>query len=421
MNAFGSQLILGKAGCPEANIHSLEEKNIAKTLVLTKPKQEKAILIGVAIKGKDLLWSLDDSLDELGQLAATAGARVISVHKQHLDAATPYYVGTGKLELLKSLKQDLNYNLILADDELTPTQQRNLERALDIKILDRTALILDIFARHAQSREGRLQVELAQYEYLLPRLAGQWSHLERLGGGIGTRGPGETQIETDRRLIRGRIQKLKDQLEEVRQHRSHYRSNRKAVGMPVVSLVGYTNAGKSTLLNALTGAGVLSEDKLFSTLDPITRRLRLPSGANVLLTDTVGFIQKLPTTLVAAFRATLEELHDAAVILQVMDISHRNAVEQACIVNKILQDLGVSSKPRLLAFNKVDRLSEQSPNPYTEAAILSSLKLDCIHKSIWISAVQRRGLDELTTAVEKLLVQSSVQEENKRVRLAEAQ
>ncbi len=373
----------------------------------------------MAIKGKSQLWSLDDSLGELGQLATTAGARVVGVQKQQLEAPTSYYVGTGKLEQLKSLKQDLGYDLVLVDDELTPTQQRNLERALDIKILDRTALILDIFARHAQTREGRLQVELAQHEYLLPRLAGQWSHLERLGGGIGTRGPGETQIETDRRLIRGHIKHLKDQIEEVRKHRNQYRTNRKAVGMPIVSLVGYTNAGKSTLLNALTGAGVLTEDRLFSTLDPVTRRIRLPSGGNALITDTVGFIQKLPTTLVAAFRATLEELQDAAVIIQIMDVSHRNTVEQARIVNQILQDLGVAAKPRLLAFNKIDKLPDQAPDRQIEAAITASLNLESIHKMVWISAAHRRGLDELLRAVESLLVQSSIQDERDRAKVAE--
>ena len=243
------------------------------------------------------LWPLEESLDELGDLAVSAGAHVIGRMKQRLAKPANTYVGKGKLQELREVVQYRDIGTVICDDELTPTQQRNLENALGgdsgsgagtTKVIDRTALILDVFAQRARTREGRLQVELAQNEYLLPRLAGQWSHLERLGGGIGTRGPGETQIETDRRLVRDRIQRLKRSLDDVRRHRRGYRARRREIGLPVASLVGYTNAGKSTLLNNLTGAGVLAEDRLFSTLDPVTRKVRLPSGRTVLVSDTVG-------------------------------------------------------------------------------------------------------------------------------------
>ena len=243
---------------------------------------------------------------------------------------------------------------MILDDELTPTQQRNIENALKVKVIDRAALIIDIFARHARTKEGRLQVELAQHEYLLPRLAGQWSHLERLGGGIGTRGPGETQIETDRRLVRRRIQRLKAALEEVRTHRALYRRRRKEQGLSIVAIVGYTNAGKSTLFNAMTRADSLVEDQLFATLDPLTRKGRLPSGREFLLTDTVGFIHKLPHTLVAAFRATLEELAEADLLLHVVDVTHPNCAEQAQVVERTLREMGLAAKPSLVALNKID-------------------------------------------------------------------
>jgi GTP-binding protein HflX len=253
----------------------------------------------------------------------------------------------------------MDAHTVVCDDELTPTQQRNLENALDgLKVIDRTGLILDVFGRRAQTREGRLQVELAQHEYLLPRLAGQWSHLERLGGGIGTRGPGETQIETDRRLVRDRILRLKKSLDEVRRHRGAYRARRREMQLPVASLVGYTNAGKSTLLNSLTGAGVLTEDRLFSTLDPVTRKVRLPSGRTVLVSDTVGFIQKLPTSLVAAFRATLEEIEESTLIIHVLDITRPSAAEQAHVVTGILEDMGLAGRPQILVLNKIDLLGD---------------------------------------------------------------
>ena len=289
--------------------------------------------MGVQYRGRSELWRAKDSLAELGDLARSAGARVVDSTLQRLDRPAHTYLGKGKLEECRERARQHKIDTVICDDELTPTQQRNLEDALGgVKIIDRTALILDVFAGRAQTREGRLQVELAQHEYLLPRLAGQWSHLERLGGGIGTRGPGETQLETDRRLVRTRIQRLKRNLEDVRRHRAQYRARRRERQMPVASLVGYTNAGKSTLLNALTGAGVVVEDKLFSTLDPVTRQIALPSGRVVLMTDTVGFIQKLPPAVIAAFGATLEEIEESAIIVHVVDITLPNAGEQASVV-----------------------------------------------------------------------------------------
>ena len=265
-----------------------------KAAIETRVRPERAILVGIETRGNRSLWPVEDSLAELGMLARTAGAEVVGDLSQRLNRQTNTYLGKGKLDELRQLRDSTAADVAIFDDELTPTQQRSLETALDTKVIDRTALILDVFAARAQTREGRLQVELAQHEYLLPRLVGQWSHLERLGGGIGTRGPGETQLETDRRIVRNRIQKLKRELEQVRTHRSLYRSRREREGVPVAALVGYTNAGKSTLLNALSDAGVAAEDKLFSTLDPVTRKIRTADGRSFLLTDTVGFIQKLP-------------------------------------------------------------------------------------------------------------------------------
>ncbi len=281
--------------------------------------------MAVELKSRDPLWDLDDTLAELGYLARTAGAEVVGTISQRADRYTPFYLGKGKVQELVDLATEQSADVAIFDDELTPTQQRNLETSLSIKVIDRTALILDVFGRHASTREGQLQVELAQHQYLLPRLAGQWSHLERLGGGIGTRGPGETQLETDRRLVRRRLQKITEELEGVRRRRSQYMARRKRASVPTASLVGYTNAGKSTLFNALSNAKVPAADQLFSTLDPVTRRVRLPSGGQLLLTDTVGFIQKLSPLVVAAFRATLEELAESDVLLHVVDITHPKA------------------------------------------------------------------------------------------------
>jgi GTP-binding protein HflX len=276
------------------------------------------------------------------------------------SAAT--YIGRGKVQEIRDARASAGYTMVVFDEELSPSQQRNLERELEVKVLDRTAIILDIFALRARTKEGRLQVELAQAEYLLPRLAGQWSHLERLGrsgapGAVGVRGPGETQIETDRRLARNRITRLKREIERVRSQRQLYRNQRHRAGVPIVALVGYTNAGKSTLMRRLTSADVLVEDRLFATLDPTTRRVRLPGGQVALLTDTVGFIQKLPTQLVAAFQATLEELADADVLLHVVDITHPEAAQQSEAVDSTLRDLGLQGKPKVIALNKVDLLT----------------------------------------------------------------
>jgi GTP-binding protein HflX len=304
----------------------------------------------------------------------------------------------------------LRYTTVVFDDELSPSQQRTLEKQLDVKVLDRTALILDIFAQHARTREGRLQVELAQHEYILPRLRGQWSHLERLEGRIGTRGPGETQLETDRRLIRNRISALKRQLEQVRHQRALHRRRRARQGVPVVSLVGYTNAGKSTLMHALSGADVLVEDKLFATLDPVTRRVRLPSGNVALLTDTVGFIQKLPTQLVAAFRATLEELTEAALLLHVVDVTHPDALQQAGTVEDTLAGLDLAEKPLLTVLNKADLLVDGDGGSLAAAPddeALRPLLEPWGPGALLVAAAKGWGLDELRRRLEDSLAEAA--------------
>jgi len=330
---------------------------------------------------------------------------VVSKVTQKLDSPSPsHYVGKGKLQELKDAVTELEASVVFFDDELSPTQQRNLEKALTVKVLDRTALILDIFARRAGTREGQLQVELAQHEYLLPRLAGQWSHLERLGGGIGTRGPGETQLETDRRLIRTRIERLKRDLEDVKRHRRLHRRRRAVRGVPVVAIVGYTNAGKSTLLNAIAKANVLAEGKVFATLDPTTRRIKLPSQREVLLTDTVGFIQKLPTHLVAAFRATLEELEEAALLLHVVDISHLRASEQAQTVDEVLKTLDLEGRAVLMVANKVDVLAPDGI-PDDDASNLEALAVLGTHGEgmVLVSAEKGWGLDRLIQKITDML------------------
>ncbi len=321
------------------------------------------------------------------------------------------YIGRGKLAEIVAQRDSTGYTLVVFDDELSPSQQRNLERALEVKVLDRTALILDIFALRARTREGQLQVELAQSEYLLPRLAGQWSHLERLGGSgaqgtIGVRGPGETQLETDRRLVRNKIGRLKREIEGVRRQRALYRRRRARAGMSVVALVGYTNAGKSTLMRSLTRADVLVEDRLFATLDPITRKVHLPGGGTVLLTDTVGFIQKLPTQLVAAFHATLEELAEADLLLHVVDITHPNAAQQSQTVDDTLDDLGLAEKPRLTAFNKVDLLVARDGGSIANIEELGEYELSlAAHRpdAVLISAERGWALDELLARISESL------------------
>jgi len=318
-----------------------------------------------------------------------------------------YYLGRGKLDELISLKDSTGYDVVIFDDELSPLQQRNLEEALQVKVIDRAALILDIFAKRARSHEGQLQVELAQHQYLLPRLAGQWSHLERLGGGIGTRGPGELQLETDRRLIRQKIHRLKAQIEGVRKHRRLQREQRRKSGIPVVALVGYTNAGKSTLLNALSHAEVFVEGKLFATLDPTTRRLTLPDKSAVLITDTVGFIRKLPPTLVTAFRATLEELNEASVLLHIVDLSSHNAPEQCQIVEEILADLNLMDKPRITALNKIDLLLDRNHVWGEETAInyLSDKGEGGDQNTVLISAAKGWGLTKLLEIINWVLTE----------------
>ena len=357
--------------------------------------------MGVELKRRRALWGLEESLTELAELARSARAIVVATVTQRMDRPTQTYMGKGKLEELKGLLYAKRATTVICDDELTPTQQRNLEKELGgAKVIDRTALILDVFAQRARTKDGRLQVELAQHEYLLPRLAGQWTHLERLGGGIGTRGPGETQIETDRRLVRQRIQKLKRDLEDVRRHRARYRARRIEMEVPVVSLVGYTNAGKSSLLNRLTNADVIAENLLFSTLDPITRRIKTPAGRDVLLTDTVGFIQKLPTAVVAAFRATLEEVQESTLVLHVLDVTHPNAAQMAAVVEGILEDLGIADKPRLMALNKADLLDEN-----VDAETLSrALQLaDGELGGVFTSAETGAGLDTLLREIDDAL------------------
>ncbi|MHB8574484.1 MAG: GTPase HflX [Dehalococcoidia bacterium] len=371
----------------------------------TAPEAERAYLAAVEIKGHGG-WSTSSSLDELALLADTAGAVIVGRTSQKLEHPHPAtYVGKGKLDDIVSLRASLDYTVVIFDDELSPSQQRNLEKTLAVKVIDRTALILDIFARRARTREGRLQVELAQHEYLLPRLAGQWSHLERLGGGIGTRGPGETQIETDRRLIRNRISRLHRELDELRRHRSLYRQRRAKNGVPIVALVGYTNAGKSTLMNALSDAKVLAENRLFATLDPVTRRIHLGPGRDTLLTDTVGFIQKLPTGLVAAFRATLEELTDADLLLHVVDITDPNAADQAETVEATLNSLDVAGKPRLTVLNKVDALLKPTGEPVASLDEVSEADGEVEDRAdmVLISAERGWGMADLRGRMAALL------------------
>jgi GTP-binding protein HflX len=324
--------------------------------VRPKKTQERAVLIGLEKDGVSK-WDLRDSMEELRELANSAGAEVVSTVTQKLKKPTaPYYIGRGKAQLIKESFKDQHVTSVIFDDELSPAQGRNLENLLSRKVLDRTQLILDIFAQRARSREGRLQIELAQLQYLLPRLTRMWNHLSRQTGGIGTRGPGETQLEVDRRRVQERIARLERELEGVRKVRSVQRQGRKRHQWPVAAVVGYTNAGKSTLLNLLTGADLIAEDKLFATLDPTTRNLTLPNRQRLLLTDTVGFLRKLPHTLIESFKATLEEVSQADLLIHVVDLSHPRVDEHIEAVNNVTKELGAFGKQTLLVFNKIDAL-----------------------------------------------------------------
>jgi GTP-binding protein HflX len=364
---------------------------------------EKALLISVETPTQT--WNAAESIEELARLAESVDVEVVGSISQRLAHPHPgTYVGKGKLEEVKDLRKDLEYDLVMIDGELTPGQQRNLERDLDVMVIDRTALILDVFARRAQTHEGRLQVELAQLQYRLPRLTRMWSHLSRQGvGGVGLRGPGETQLEADRREAQKRITFIKGQLEQVHRHRQTYRARRKETPIAVVSLVGYTNAGKSTLLNTITGAHVLAEDKLFATLDPTTRRIALPSGREVLLTDTVGFINNLPTQLIAAFRATLEEISEATVLLHVVDVTHPNAAEQVQTVNTTLEDLGADDRPVVFALNKIDRMTPEDLDSLADRAA----EIGAPQDSVPISAQNGMHIDALLARIENVLEQEA--------------
>ncbi len=373
-------------------------------------KVDRALLVGVDIPDEQKVLSLENSLTELRRLADTAGFEVVGQVTQKLNHPNPKtFIGTGKVKEVKLIADDLLADVILFDNELSPRHQRELEELMrqNIRIIDRTALILDIFAQHANTREGALQVELAQYEYRLPRLTRAWTHLVRQAGGgggrtggtagVGLRGPGETQLEVDRRDIRRRISHLKDELEKVRAHRQHYRSRRKESNIPIVSLVGYTNAGKSTLLNQLSDADVYVANKLFATLDPTTRRVELPDGQQVLITDTVGFIQKLPTTLVAAFRATLEEIAEADLLLHVVDVTHPHALAQAEAVHNTLEYINAEGVPSIPVLNKIDRLS----NPDK-----AQLALNSFPNAVAISALRGDGISELLQTIKTRLFES---------------
>jgi len=391
---------------------------MAKEIINTEPPRERAFMVGVEFYKQENLLTLYDSLEELSLLADTAGLDVVGSETQKRDKPhQKTFIGAGKVDEIKSLAGELDAQIILFDEELSPRHQRELEKIFgeDVRVLDRTALILDIFAQHASTREGTLQVELAQYEYRLPRLTRAWTHLARQAGGgggrtgsaggVGLRGPGETQLEVDRRDIHRRIDHLKGELDKVRAHRQRYRTQRKRSRIPVIALVGYTNAGKSTLLNSLTSSDVYVADQLFATLDPTTRRVELPDGKAVLFTDTVGFIQKLPTMLVAAFRATLEEIAEADLLLHVSDITHPNVFAQVEAVHQTLEEIEADHIPMLTALNKIDNLQDPGAARHAMQEFPNAVAISALHKegiSDLLRTVQEQ-LYEMYTPLEVLL------------------
>lgn len=365
-------------------------------MIETRPKRthERALLIGLEHEGVSK-WDLRDSLEELAELANSAGAEVVDTVTQKLQKPTaPYYIGKGKAESLKDSLRDRQVTSVIFNDELSPAQGRNLENLLARKVIDRTQLILDIFAQRARSREGRLQIELAQLQYLLPRLTRMWHHLSRQTGGIGTRGPGETQLEVDRRRVQERIARLERELEAVRKTRAVQRQGRKRHQWPVAAVVGYTNAGKSTLLNLLTGADVVAENKLFATLDPTTRSFVLPNKQRVLLTDTVGFLRKLPHTLIESFQATLEEVREADLLIHIVDLSHQRVDEQMNAVDAVIKELDAFGKQTLIVFNKIDNLTDRD---------LAETYVKRFPESVAISARTGEGVDKLVRALQQAL------------------
>ncbi len=362
---------------------------------------ERAILIGMEWGKGDSLWTVDDSLEELKQLADTAGATVVKKFVQKRPKPDPaFFIGRGKVQELALYAQQENIDLCIFDDELSPAQQRNIENVMGIRILDRTALILDIFAQRARTNEGKLQVELAQLQYTLPRIMGKGLMLSRLGGGIGTRGPGETKLEVDRRRIRDRIAFIKEQIEKVKAVRSLHRSKRKKNNVFEVSLVGYTNAGKSTLLNTLTNSDIYAKDQLFATLDPTTRQLTLPNKQEIILTDTVGFIQRLPHQLIAAFRSTLEVVTEADLLIHVIDISHELYKEQAAAVHEVLKEIGAETKPVITVYNKIDKLPPDS---------MLTERLSQEEDTVCISAAKHLNLEALQELIESHLQSKAVE------------